>query len=121
MWLAPIICYVALLLVFITKSKNPALAYWCSAIAIAAIMCSAAFALFPFIVPSSLDISGIGSQSLTIWNISSSQFSLMGMLYITFVSMVLIITYKLWAFSAAWRGKSKLERSDLQENEHTFY
>ncbi|WP_151192967.1 cytochrome d ubiquinol oxidase subunit II [Cysteiniphilum sp. JM-1] len=122
MWLAPVLCYVMLLLAAITKEKNETIAYWCSALAITAILCSAAFALFPFVVPSNwVGAGGFGSQSLTIWNVSASEYSLMGMLYITFAFMVLIVVYKFWGFSAAWRGKSKLDKSDLEQNNHTFY
>ncbi|WP_119343881.1 cytochrome d ubiquinol oxidase subunit II [Facilibium subflavum] len=122
MWVAPVLCYVALILAIIIKSAKPAIAYWCSAIGIAALMCSAAFALFPFIVPSSVAINGkIGVQSLTIWNASSAPYSLMGMFYITIVVMIAIISYKLWGFYTIWRDKATLDQSDLEDNKHTFY
>jgi cytochrome d ubiquinol oxidase subunit II len=122
MWLAPILCYVMLILAGLIKGKNASLAYWCSALAIASILCSAALALFPFIVPSNwVGEAGFGSQSLTVWNVSSSAYSLMGMLYITVASMLVIIAYKLWGFKAAWRGKARLSKADLEKNDHTFY
>ncbi len=122
MWLVPVICYVMLILAWLLKGKNAALAYWCSALSIAAVMYAGAFALFPFVVPSSwVGNAGLGSQSLTIWNVSSSPYSLMGMFYITVVSMILIISYKFWGFRVAWRNKAKLDKDTLKNNEHTFY
>ncbi len=122
MWIAPILTYAGIILAMLFQRVSGTFAYWCSAISISALLCSGAFALFPFIVPSSLDIAGgIGTQSLTIWNVSSAPYSLMGMFYITIVMFIIIIAYKFWAFNAAWRGKSAIGKQDLDENKHTFY
>lgn len=117
-WLGPILAYVGVVMaIFTARLGNGSLGFLCSAVGVAGTVLTAVFALFPFIVPSSLS----PSESLTIWNATSSQYTLMGMLYISVVMLVIIFAYKLWGFSAVWRHKKALSVDDVRQHEHTFY
>lgn len=68
--------------------------------ATAGIVATPGVAMFPFIMPSSLD----PRASLTAWDASSSQFTLFIMFVVTVVFMPLILLYTAWVFRVL-RGK----------------
>jgi cytochrome bd ubiquinol oxidase subunit II len=79
-------------------------AFMTSSTAIAGTILSAGFALFPFLMPSSLD----PRSSLTVWDASSSQFTLGLMLFVTAVLLPIVIGYTSWVFRVM-RGRVSLE------------
>ena len=79
-------------------------AFVTSAAAIAGTVLSAGFALFPFLMPSSLD----PRSSLTVWDASSSHFTLGLMLFVTVVLLPVVIGYTGWVFRVM-RGRVSLE------------
>jgi len=79
-------------------------AFMTSSTAIAGTVLSAGFALFPFLMPSSLD----PRSSLTVWDASSSQFTLGLMLFVTAVLLPIVIGYTSWVFRVM-RGRVSLE------------
>ena len=74
-----------------------------SALAIAGTIFSAGFALFPFLLPSSLD----PKSSLTVWDASSSRTTLGLMLIATLIFLPLILAYTTWVYSVL-RGRVSL-------------
>jgi cytochrome d ubiquinol oxidase subunit II len=93
------------------------LSFWLSGATIAATIILFGATLFPFIVPSSIN----PAQSLTVWNATSAQYTLMGMFYICLFFLVIIFIYKFWAFSMLWRDKKTLNTKDVAKNSHHFY
>ena len=79
-------------------------AFVASAIAVAGTILSAGFALFPFLLPSSLD----PRSSLTIWDASSTQTTLRLMLLATAVLLPLVLGYTGWVYRVL-RGRVSLE------------
>ena len=71
---------------------------------VAGTILSAGFALFPFLLPSSLD----PRSGLTVWDASSSRGTLLLMLGATVVFMPLIIAYTSWVYRVL-RGRITLE------------
>jgi cytochrome d ubiquinol oxidase subunit II len=65
---------------------------------------TAGFALFPFLLPSSTD----PNQSLTIWDASSSQKTLLLMLLATIVLLPVVLAYTAWVFKVL-KGRITLE------------
>lgn len=116
LWLIPAAVFVLVFLSLLTR-KTGWLSFWFSSLAITATLATAGVTLFPFVVPSSY----AASESLTVWNTVSSQYTLMGMFYITLVMVVIIISYKLWGFRAVWRQKPTLDTKDVSDNSHSFY
>ena len=66
---------------------------------------SAGFALFPFLLPSSLD----PRSSLTVWDASSSRGTLQLMLGVAVVLLPIIILYTSWVYRVM-RGRVTLEQ-----------
>jgi cytochrome d ubiquinol oxidase subunit II len=75
-----------------------------SSVAIAATILSAGFALFPFLLPSSLD----AKSSLTIWDASSSRTTLLLMLISVIVFLPIVLAYTGWVYRVL-RGRVTLE------------
>ena len=76
-------------------------------------MLSAGFALFPFLMPSSLD----PRSSLTVWDASSSRGTLAVMLVVTAVLLPIVVVYTGWVFRVM-RGRVSLE--DIRKS-HGMY
>ena len=114
----PILAYVGVVFCLSASiSKHPIWSFWGSVIAVFGTISTAGFALFPFIVPSSSN----PAQSLTVWNVTSSYYSLSSVLIITIVLLVVIIAYKIFAYAVVWRNKSTLTEADLKADPHTYY
>ena len=78
-------------------------AFIASSVAIAGTILSAGFALFPFLMPSSLD----PRSSLTIWDASSSRTTLGLMLIATLIFLPIVLAYTAWVYSVL-RGRVSL-------------
>jgi cytochrome bd ubiquinol oxidase subunit II len=87
----------------LARRSRPGAAFIASALAIAGTILSAGFALFPFLMPSSLD----PRSSLTIWDASSSQTTLGLMLLATLVFLPIVVGYTMWVYHKL-RGRVSL-------------
>ncbi len=76
------------------------LAFVLSSIAVAGVVLTAGFALFPFVMPSSTD----PRSSLTLYDSVSSHRTLQIMFWATLIFLPLIIAYTAWAYRVM-RGK----------------
>ena len=77
-------------------------------------MLTIAIALFPFVLPSSLD----PSSSLTLWDGTSSERTLLIMLGIVGVLMPINIGYTLWVY---WVARGKMSTEQVREHGHSLY
>lgn len=108
LWLLPILGLGGMLAGFLTTTaRRTLLAWWAGALAWAGVITTAGVALFPFLLPSS----SVPEQSLTVWNSSSSELTLLWMLGFTVVFLPLIVWYTSWAFYVM-RGKVTAEHVD---------
>lgn len=85
--------------------------FWASACAIGGIIASAGAALYPFIMPSSTN----PNESLTVFNSTSSPYSLSVMLYVGAILLVVILCYKIFAFYSVWHDKPSISVDDLKD------
>lgn len=85
-----------------------------SALAIVGTLCTAGFALFPFVLPSSLD----PAASLTVWDAVSSQRTLGIMFVVACIFVPLILAYTLWGYVRMW---GKLTHKTIAANPHGLY
>lgn len=69
-----------------------------SALSIFGIISTVGVAMFPFILPSSLD----PRSSLTVWDASSSHLTLFIMLVVTAIFIPLIVAYTSWVYHVLW-------------------
>ncbi|MGO4335821.1 cytochrome d ubiquinol oxidase subunit II [Labrys sp. KB_33_2] len=95
MWTAPTLGLLGPLVAFAGLSaRSGKLAIAGSSLAIIGIIATAGLALFPFLLPSSLD----PKVSLTVWDASSSHMTLFVMLLVTAFFLPLILAYTTWVF-----------------------
>lgn len=100
---AAIAIVAALAAPLLTRQRRHAGAFVASAVAVAGTVASAGLALFPFLLPSDLD----PRSSLTVWDASSSRFTLGLMLLVTLVLLPVVIGYTSWVYHVL-RGRISL-------------
>lgn len=99
LWVVPFLGIFAMLKAGIAGAKGlPVKGMVYGAIAVAMIICTAACAMFPFVMPSSLD----ASSSLTIWDATSSHLTLQVMLYAVIIFVPIALAYTIWAYRRMW-------------------
>lgn len=98
----------------LARSGRSLAAFWASALAIVGVIGTAGAALFPFIMPSSLD----PRASLTVWDSVSSRLTLNIMLWATLIFMPIIILYTSWAYRVMG---GKVTAAYVRENSHSAY
>jgi len=98
----------------LARSGRTMAAFWASSAAIVGVIGTAGAALFPFIMPSSLD----PNASLTVWDSVSSRMTLNIMLWAMLIFMPLIIIYTSWAYRVMG---GKVTAAYVRENSHSAY
>ena len=115
MLLAPVAGFAGIALALSAAGlKYERLALLCSATALAGIILTAGFSMFPFIMPSSTD----PKSSLTLWDAVSSHRTLGIMFIVTIIFLPLIMVYTSWVYRVM-RGKVTLQ--SIRDNTHTAY
>jgi cytochrome bd ubiquinol oxidase subunit II len=105
MWAAPVSAILgALAVLVLLQARLAGTAFIASLFVQAGTILTAGFALFPFLLPSST----FPSQSLTVWDASSSAKTLLLMLGAVAVFMPIIIAYTTWVFRIL-KGRITLE------------
>ncbi|NID14654.1 cytochrome d ubiquinol oxidase subunit II [Luteibacter yeojuensis] len=112
-WVAPALAVAGAVGTQILVSRRGLGGFLCSSLAIAGTILSAGLALFPFLMPSATS----PVSSLTVWDASSSQGTLLLMLGVTAVFMPVIILYTGWVYRVM-RGRVTLEHV---RKSHTTY
>ena len=92
MAIAPILVFAGAVLVIVLR--RPLLAFLASGAAVAGVIATAGFALFPFLLPSSLD----PKMGLTVWDASSSKLTLFIMLVATLIFLPIVLAYTAWVY-----------------------
>ncbi|WP_277372087.1 cytochrome d ubiquinol oxidase subunit II [Pseudomonas sp. AA-38] len=104
----------ALLAILASSGRRAGLAFLGSSLMIVGAICTAGFALFPFVFPSSLD----AASSLTVWDAVSSHKTLGIMFVVACIFVPLILLYTLWSYIRMW---GKLNDSSIEANPHGLY
>ncbi len=84
----------ALAVLLTHAARRPVLALLASGLAIAGVITTAGFSLFPFLLPSSLD----PAASLTVWDASSSRRTLGTMTAATALLLPVVLAYTAWVY-----------------------
>ena len=85
-----------------------------SSIAVAGVVLTAGFALFPFIMPSSSD----PASSLTVWDAVSSRRTLQVMFWGTLIFLPIVLAYTAWAYHVT---RGKVTERHVREGGHGLY
>lgn len=104
-WSAPLLALVAAVGVQVLVGRRSVAGFIASSLMVGGTIASAGFALFPFLLPSSLD----PRSSLTVWDASSSRGTLLLMLGVTVVLLPIILLYTGWVYRVM-RGRVTLEQ-----------
>lgn len=104
----------ALLALAGASARRGGLAFLGSSLAIVGTLCTAGFALFPFVMPSSLD----PASSLTVWDAVSSHKTLGIMFVVACLFVPLILLYTLWGYAKMW---GRVTTAHIDEHTHRLY
>jgi cytochrome d ubiquinol oxidase subunit II len=104
----------ALLALLLSAKDRPGTAFVFSGIALAGVILTAGFSLFPFIMPSSLD----PRSSLTVWDATSSHLTLTLMFWAVVIFLPIIILYTSWVYSVM---RGKVTEARIREETHSMY
>ncbi|RUO97506.1 cytochrome d ubiquinol oxidase subunit II [Hyphomicrobium sp.] len=99
--------------VFISGRREIA-ALLASSLSIAGIIATVGLAMFPFILPSSID----ANSSLTVWDASSSHMTLFIMLVAAVIFVPIIIAYTSWVYRVMW---GKVDEKAVQDEQGHAY
>lgn len=114
MILAPVIGIAsALLCAFASYKSKSTMAFVASALSVTAIILTAGFSLFPFLMPSST----MPSASLTVWDSTSSQLTLQTMFIVACIFVPIVMSYTIYGF---WVMRGRIKQSDLNKS-HAIY
>ncbi|GAB0113227.1 cytochrome d ubiquinol oxidase subunit II [Acidisoma sp. C75] len=114
LWLIPALGLAGMFLAAVAlRGNRPVLGWWLGASGWAGTIGTAGVAMFPFLMPSSSE----PSQSLTVWNASSSAYTLGWMVVFAAIFVPIILAYTSWAFHVMG-GKVKVE--SVAHDEHSY-
>jgi cytochrome d ubiquinol oxidase subunit II len=112
--LAPLAALVGLLAsALLLRLRRGGAAFIASAVAIASIILTVGFALFPFLLPSS----SVPSSSLTLWDASSSHLTLWVMLLATVLLLPIVLAYTAWVYRVL---KGKVTVDEMGQNPNAY-
>ncbi|WP_260294467.1 cytochrome d ubiquinol oxidase subunit II [Sedimenticola hydrogenitrophicus] len=115
MILAPVVAFAGGVGTFLLATiRRPGWAFITSALSMTGVILTAAFSMFPFILPSST----VPNSSLTVWDAPSSHLTLMVMFWAAAIFVPLILLYTFWSYRALW---GKVTVKQIQENTHSAY
>jgi cytochrome d ubiquinol oxidase subunit II len=114
LWLVPALTYVAILVGVWALSRGWShFGWWLGALGWIGTIGTVGAAMFPFMMPSSSN----PSQSLTVWDASSSQTTLLWMLGWTIVFVPIVLVYTSWAF---WVMRGKVKPEHVEHDDHAY-
>lgn len=113
---APLVGFLGAILAFLTAGLgNARFAFICSSLSMMGIIATVGISLFPFLLPSSTNL----SSGLLVWDASSSELTLLMMLIATVIFLPIILIYTSWVYYAL-RGKVKQKTIEKDKN-HVAY
>jgi cytochrome d ubiquinol oxidase subunit II len=115
MLVAPVLGFAGALLTWLLASvRRAGLAFVSSSLAMAGVILTAGFSMFPFVMPSSTAL----SSGLTVWDAPSSHLTLTVMFWAAVIFVPIILAYTTWTYRAMW-GKVTVEH--IRANSHSAY
>ena len=112
---APILAFAGgILALLLSGSNRPGAAFVCSGAALAGVILTAGFAMFPFIIPSSTDL----NSSLTVYDAVSSHRTLNLMFIAVVVFLPIVLLYTSWVYRVM---RGTITEKKIREETHTAY
>ncbi|MUI53574.1 cytochrome d ubiquinol oxidase subunit II [Aliivibrio fischeri] len=115
LWIAPALAVIMPIITIIASRANiGGLAFLSSSLTNAGVILTSGFALFPFVMPSSLN----PNHSLTMWDSTSSELTLTLMTYVAIVMVPIILAYTIWTYIKMF---GRLDNKFIEENKTSLY
>lgn len=115
MLLAPVAGFAGAALAWhFSQRQQPGRGFIASSLALAGVILTAGFTLFPFILPSSTH----PNSSLTVWDATSSHLTLKWMFGVTVIFLPIILIYTSWVFS---KLRGTVTAAHIRAASHTLY
>ncbi|MFA0610595.1 cytochrome d ubiquinol oxidase subunit II [Vibrio sp. 10N.222.49.B4] len=115
MWAAPILGVVMpLLAVIASRFERSGFAFLFSSLSNAGVILTAGFAMFPFVMPSSLN----PNHSLTMWDSTASELTLGLMTGVAAVMVPVILGYTTWTY---YKMFGRLDKKHIEDNDVSAY
>lgn len=115
LWLVPllgVLGFVASALA--SRLRRHALAFTSSALAMAMVVITAGISMFPFVMPSS----SVPNHSLTMWDATASETTLMIMFVVACIFVPLVLAYTAWSYYVM---RGRLNEQQIRDNTHSMY
>ncbi|KZN13596.1 cytochrome d ubiquinol oxidase subunit II [Marinomonas sp. TW1] len=113
--LAPAIGILGMLMAAIAGVKRKGgMAFLSSSLGIAGIIVTAGGSMFPFLMPSS----SFPSMSLTMWDATSSENTMMIMFVVACIFVPIVLGYTLWSYIVMY---GRLSKEHIEANKHSLY
>ncbi|GAA5188936.1 cytochrome d ubiquinol oxidase subunit II [Ferrimonas gelatinilytica] len=103
-----------LLVIVATRAHRHGLAFLASALNIVGVITTAVVALFPFVMPSSLN----PNQSLTMWDATSSELTLKVMLVAALIFVPIVLGYTIWCYIKMY---GRITDDHIESNSTSLY
>lgn len=103
--------------VFVFKSTHRVKRFIASLFACFGAVFTVGLTLFPFLMPSSI----APAQSLVIWNASSSETSLMGILIAAVIFLPIIFIYTTFVYKKMWGRDVRMNAEEVTRRQHELY
>ncbi|OHV07587.1 cytochrome d ubiquinol oxidase subunit II [Kushneria phosphatilytica] len=115
MWIAPLLAVAgALVAASLARAGRGGQAFIATSLSMAGVIATAGLALFPFVMPSSLD----PKASLTLWDATSSELTLRIMFWVALVMVPIILAYTSWCYFKMWR---RITVEHIKSDAHGLY
>ena len=115
LWIVPLLGIVAPLLAALGfRARHQGLTFVASFVAVSCIIATVGLAMFPFLLPSSTN----PSDSLAVFDASSSRPTLRNMLIATVIFLPIILAYTAWVYRVLW---GKVSEDDIRRAGNSVY
>jgi cytochrome d ubiquinol oxidase subunit II len=114
MSIAPILGFLGAAWTFFgLRTRRELATFLASELSVLGIVATVGLAMFPFILPSSID----PDSSLTVWDSASSHQTLFNMLIATLVFLPIVLAYTAWVYRVLW---GKVDEATIERDEHSY-
>ena len=103
-----------ILVIFASRLNRSGFAFFFSSLAVACVILTCGAAMFPFVMPSSLE----PNVSLTMWDATASQMSLKVMTFAAIIFVPTVLSYTIWTY---YKMYGRLNREYVENNKSSLY
>ncbi|MGM0784386.1 MAG: cytochrome d ubiquinol oxidase subunit II [Pseudomonadota bacterium] len=115
LWLLPLLGLASFVLCSLAmKAGRHALAFISSSLATTLVIVTTGVTMFPFVMPSSLN----PNHSLTMWDATASELTLMIMFVVVLIFVPLVLAYTAWSY---WVMRGRLNEQYIRDNDKALY